>query len=301
MQGNDIEIRAADGAALAATLFEPERPNGIALQINSAAGTRRQYYRGFAQYMATRGFAVVTYDYRDAFIETTAELRSSGAGLTTWGGIDQPSVTRFLRGRYPDRRLALLGHSVGGQLIGLSPAVGELSAVMLVASAHGYWRRFRHPYKQFRRALNAFVIGPVALRTVGYLPSFIAGGRRKSKAQGTELLRYIRSPHFFCDEQGRPLRPHNGEVVAPLRHVVVSDDEVVIPGAELDVREWFPNAASEIERITPGRYGVKHIGHFGMFRRSMPQGFWDEVGAWFAARVDRNAAVSTPKGAAVHA
>lgn len=286
MQGNDIEIRAGDGVALAATLFEPQQANGIALQINSAAGTRRQYYRGFAQYMASRGFAVVTYDYRDAFIETTAELRSSGAGLTTWGGIDQPAVTRYLQARYPERKVVLLGHSVGGQLIGLSPVAGELAAVMLVASAHGYWRRFRHPYKQFRRALNAFVIGPVALRTVGYLPSFIAGGRRKSKAQGRELLRYIRSPHFFCDEQGQPLRPHNAEVRAPLRHWVIADDEVVIPKAELDVREWFPNARCEIEHIGPARYGVKHIGHFGMFRRSMPTAFWDDIGAWFCRAVD---------------
>jgi predicted alpha/beta hydrolase len=281
MQGNDIEIRTADDAALAATLYEPEHPNGLALQINSAAGTRRQYYRGFAQHLASRGFAVVTYDYRDAFLDKPEDLRRSRAGLTTWGGMDQPAVTRFLRERYPDRKVVLMGHSVGGQLIGLSPAAGELSAVMLVASAHGYWRRFRHPYKQFRRALNAFVIGPVALRTVGYLPRFIAGGGRKSRAQGTELLRYIRSPHFFCDEHGRPLRPHNGEVRVPLRHLVISDDEVVIPGAELDVRDWFPKAASEIEHVTPARYGVRHIGHFGMFRRSMPAAFWDDIGDWF--------------------
>ena len=61
---DDITLPAADGYPLAATLFLPRGAKRHAVLINSAAAVHRKIYRGFAGYLARRGCAVLTYDYR---------------------------------------------------------------------------------------------------------------------------------------------------------------------------------------------------------------------------------------------
>src|SRR6476620_4694738 len=61
---DDITLPAMDGYPLAATLFLPRGAKRHAVLINSATAVQRKIYRGFAGYLARRGCAVLTYDYR---------------------------------------------------------------------------------------------------------------------------------------------------------------------------------------------------------------------------------------------
>ena len=61
---DDITVPATDGYPLAATLFLPRGAKRHAVLINSATAVPRKFYRGFAGYLAKRGCAVLTYDYR---------------------------------------------------------------------------------------------------------------------------------------------------------------------------------------------------------------------------------------------
>src|SRR5215469_10355754 len=61
---DDITVPAADGYKLGATLFLPRGTKRRAALISSATAVPRKIYRGFAGYLARRGFAVLTYDYR---------------------------------------------------------------------------------------------------------------------------------------------------------------------------------------------------------------------------------------------
>ena len=61
---DDITVPATDGYPLAATLFLPRGAKRHAVLINSATAVPRKLYRGFAGYLARRGCAVLTYDYR---------------------------------------------------------------------------------------------------------------------------------------------------------------------------------------------------------------------------------------------
>ena len=60
----DTTIAARDGYPLAATVFTPEGPPRGTVLINSATAVPRKIYRGFAAYLAGRGFAALTYEYR---------------------------------------------------------------------------------------------------------------------------------------------------------------------------------------------------------------------------------------------
>src|SRR5215468_8742646 len=61
---DDITFPGTDGYALAGSLFLPRGDKRHAVLINSATAVPRKVYRGFASYLAHRGCAVLTYDYR---------------------------------------------------------------------------------------------------------------------------------------------------------------------------------------------------------------------------------------------
>src|SRR3979490_2604782 len=94
---DDITFPAMDGYLLGATLFLPLGAKRDAVLIKSATAGRRKIYRGFAGYLARRGCAVLTYDYRG----TGDSRRKSPGGsnpprspadlkarLSDWGAVD---------------------------------------------------------------------------------------------------------------------------------------------------------------------------------------------------------------------
>jgi predicted alpha/beta hydrolase len=276
----ELKVKAADGFDLDATLYEPKQDNGIAIQINSATATPRRFYAAFAEYMAQRGFAVLTYDYRGAVSHPGSLARNSPASLLAWGGHDQPAVTGYLRRRYPRHALALIGHSVGGQITALSQELRLVTAILIIASGHGYWRKIPDPARRRRRAWHVHVTGPLALRLFGYLPGFaIGGGAAKGPLHSREFLRFSRSPHFFCDADGSPLRPFGSDFHGLLKQIMPADDDVAAPGAGFPARDCFPNAALEFETLRPADFGLETIGHFGFFRRAMEPA-WTGVADW---------------------
>lgn len=61
---DEISFPATDGYVLTGTLCLPRGTKRHAVLINSATAVPRKIYRGFASYLAHRGCAVLTYDYR---------------------------------------------------------------------------------------------------------------------------------------------------------------------------------------------------------------------------------------------
>ena len=58
----DTTFAARDGYKLAATVFVAPRPPRMAVVICPATAVPRKVYRGFAGYLAGKGFAVMTFD-----------------------------------------------------------------------------------------------------------------------------------------------------------------------------------------------------------------------------------------------
>jgi len=43
---------------------------------------------------------------------------------------------------------------------------------------------------------------------------------------------------------------------------------------------FYKNAKAEVVTRTPEDFSVKSVGHFGFFKRSMPQSAWRETAEW---------------------
>src|SRR2546425_2653090 len=156
------EIQARDGHRLGATLFRPASSNGRALQINAAAGVRQEYYGKFADYLAERGFTVLTFDYRGIGRSGHWKLN---ARMRDWAELDAGAALQFLS--KTGKKLMAVGHSFGGQSFALIPGAERFAAALAVGSQSGYWRHWRGVPRAGMWLLTHALL-PRLLRPFGY-------------------------------------------------------------------------------------------------------------------------------------
>lgn len=287
VQVEDVLVPTPDDVELAATIYQPPAGsgNGICIQINSSMATPRQYYRAFSTHLAGRGFTVLAYDYRGVGGSTFdyPPPPHGRSGLDS-GRIDQTVIADYIARRFADQEPVLVGHSFGGQILGLTRHASRWRAVFLMGTSHGYYAKWKSPQRQ-KMWFRSFIAAPILARLPRRWQQRMEEGMGIPFALGYEMSVYLRTPHFFVDGDGKPIRPHNEEMRAVIRHITLSDDTVVAPGSEIDLEFFYPNCTPIRDRRTPADFGMQAVGHFGFFRRSMPVTAWDDVGNWLVAQV----------------
>lgn len=277
-------MAAADGQHLSASLFEPRQSNGASLQIDGATGVPARYYAAFASHMAARGFTVLTYDFRG--IATSPQ--SPGAPsprMLDWATKDFPAATEWLQKHRPGLKRSHVCHSFGGQILGLTPQAGEIAAAVTIGSQHGYWRNWSLAHRLYLPLWWYLAVPGLAMLT-GELPGIFVGGNPLPGGVARDWARFCRSPHYLIDDAGRALRPYNGRIRARMKLVSFSDDTTYGPIRGVDaLAGFYPQAQVERLHVTPSDWGLKAIGHFGFFKRSMPVQRWDEIADWLLAAV----------------
>ena len=142
----DITLVCADNTPLAASLFSPTTSPKAAVMIGPATGIKRQFYSAFAAYLCEQGFGVITFDNRGIGGSVKSSVKQSDASLVTWGEQDMPAVLETLKIHFPNVPYFLVGHSAGGQLLGLMHNVHDLTAFCNFGSSSGSLRNMRKSY-----------------------------------------------------------------------------------------------------------------------------------------------------------
>lgn len=274
-----LPITAADGAQLAATLYLPDgAPRGRML-IQSAACTPRRYYRRFARWMAQRGWAVMTFDYRGIGDSAHTSPARHTDGLSAWGLLDAPAAWAALKARVDAPRAVIVGHSVGGQIAGLTDAALEPDAWVMVASQSGYWRLWEGADRLKMWALWHVVI-PATRATIGYLPGALVGEPMPG-AVASEWAGWGRRPEYILSTPLTDARARQQRLAAIPRQVWSFEDDWIAPRAAVDALASWPGDATLLERRhwTPGQHGLSRVGHFGFFREGC-EVLWEELEAF---------------------
>ena len=191
---DDIIVPAADRYPLGASLFLPRSgKRSHAVLINSATAVPRKLYSGFASYLAHRGCAVLTYDYRGTGdsrqkavtgYNQPRSLVGFKASMADWAAKDIASSVQWMRERYGNLPLAYVGHSFGGQALGLLRNNKEISRALFIAAQAGYWKIMASPERYRIYAMLNAVIGPDALPKLTNMPS----GLMQSSDAGNVVL-----------------------------------------------------------------------------------------------------------------
>jgi predicted alpha/beta hydrolase len=275
----DVTVVARDGYSLAASLFVPAAPVDSWVIVNSATAVPRAYYARFARFLAEQGFAVVTYDYRGIGGSRPGRLRGFQARMRDWAQLDAAGVVDWVGTRHQGRVLAV-GHSFGGQALGLLPQPDRLSGALIVGSQSGYWRHWSGWRAPLVAALWYAVI-PALSGTCGYYPaSALRMGVDMPAGVALEWAEWGRQPGYVTDADGRALRPGYARVAFPIRSYSFSDDTLAPPRAVEALLGFYSGARIDSRVLTPHDLGVKTVGHWGFFRERFRDPLWLEASDW---------------------
>jgi predicted alpha/beta hydrolase len=288
---DDITFPAADGYALGATLFLPRGSKRHAVLINSATAVPRKIYKGFAGYLARRGCAVLTYDYRGigdsrqkALVgyNQPKSLVGFKASMSDWAALDVTAAVAWMRERYHDLPLGYVGHSFGGQALGLLANNSEVSRALLIAAQAGYWKLMAAPERYRVFALLNFVGIPLT-RALGYAPAWSGLGEDLPKGVFEQWVRWVMSERYLFDERDLKALSNFAKYRGALRSLCLSDDPwATRPAVEL-LCSGFTSTKPEILTITPADAGVTAIGHLGFFRPEHRDTLWRGAAEWLEA------------------
>lgn len=275
----DVTFAARDGYSLAGTLYRPALASGPAVLVNSATGVPRRYYDAFARFLAAQGLGALTYDYRGIGQSLHEPIRRFKGRFSDWGEKDMPAALDLLGRHFPGAALVAIGHSAGGQILGLADNAERLAAVWNVAAQSGYWRLW--PRGERKRLLfNWFFFQPLTTRFLGFYPGDWVGSARLPAGIADQWRRFCRNPHYISDEQGLPLRPFNDRMDIPMHFTGFADDRIARPSCIQALFAYYPKARIDYRSVSPAELGLNEIGHFGYFRKSFPAAEWQRAIDW---------------------
>lgn len=284
----DFKIAAVDGTPLAASLYERfSKPTAGVVIINSATGVRRHFYDAYARYLATNGFHAVTYDYRGVGDSRPSSLRGFNACVQQWGQLDVDGVIAWASERYPNEKLNIVGHSVGGVLLGLTSNTDLIDRAVFVAPQSGYWRLLPAPYKQ-AWAFLWYVANPVLTKIFGYFPAKRLGlGEDLPAGVMSEFGLWACDPEYIVSATHGVSRSGFERIRAPVLAYSIEDDTTAPRAAFHAILELYTNAHIERRHLKPQELGMTKIGHFGFFRLGPAVPVWAESCQWLTKKEDR--------------
>lgn len=276
----DLDLAAASGSRIAASLFVPaQRPRATVL-IACAMGVKQDYYSDFAAWLARQGYAALTFDYRGVGASRPEAMRHSlrgfDADLFDWAD-DVDAAIEHLTRIAPEAPLYVVGHSLGAQLPGMLKHRDRIAGLVSIAAGSGYWRDNAPSLK--RLALYFWhVVVPLATPLFGYFP-----GARLRKVgdlpRGViwQWRRWCLNPRYHVGAEGEAVRQQFAAARFPVVALSMTDDELLTERSTRVLIDCYENAPRELQRITPADANGRRIGHFGFFRAQFEATLWTRV------------------------
>lgn len=300
-------LRCSDGRLLAAQWFEPPATVGVkaVAVIGAATAAPASYYRHFAEWMARRGYAVLSFDYRGIAASREALHHGEDVRFRDWARVDMAAALHAADRRRCeeaqrqgcDLGLLWVGHSLGGNAVGLVPGfVEKVDAVLGVAAQVaylGHWSGFAR--------VQAWVFFhwmlPLLVHLLGHAPGRVLGPRAQNLPAGAALewAAWGRTPDFLFGDDSLARERSYHRFAGAVHLWSITDDHLFGPAAAVDALAGKFSAA-QVQRhvVAPSDLGVKKIEHFGPFRRDLGARLWPRLLAPIEAATPRLAARFPP-------
>lgn len=280
-----IELEAADAVRLSGRVYEPTRAAEMTVLMLPGIGISQRLFRRVGPWLAHHGARACGFDYRGIGESANAAGRAS-ASLTRWGQLDAAAAFRYCERRWSEP-VVLLGHSFGGQVLGLTSELARARAAILVGSQLG---QIRHWDGWGRAALLAYwyLVVPLACLVFDPLPTVLAFGTRLPRGAAREWARWGRSPDWLLSFHPEA-RANFAAFRAPVLAYAVADDWVAPPRAVSALLAVLTEAHVEHRELAPDELGLTALGHVGVFRNPACEPIWHEMLGFMRASLTASA------------
>ena len=281
-----LSIMTERNQVLAVTVYRPKNKVKKAVMIAPATGIKRQFYHNFATHLAENGFGVLTFDNEGIGESLSSALAKCDASLISWGRHDMPAVLDALQDEFADATYHLIGHSAGGQLIGLMPNYSALASVFNVACSSGRIKNMSMPYKlKAMGFMDAFI--PLANLALGYTPSDKIGmGEPLPRGVSRQWREWCNGAGYIKTAFGKSIQTHfYDDITMPSLWLGFSDDDIANSKNMDDMIRVFTKMPVEKHFLDPKDFALNSIGHMRYFssrtNAKAPQ-LWQMAVDWLA-------------------
>ena len=275
MVNESMMLATQAGHDIAVNLFRAENPKAVVI-IAGAMGVPQYHYAKFSLWLCEQGYSVLTFDYHGMGASMGEGVRHCHSDILDWARYDCPAVIDLAGSLSADSKLLWIGHSVGGQIVGMIPESyhAKLERVITIASGSGYWLENAWPTKRIVWALWFFIV-PISIRLCGYFPGNrlnMVGDLPKSVMQ--QWRRWCLNPEYAVGAEGAQLRARYAAVTTPIISLSFSDDEMMSRKSIDSLHGFYQSSPKKMIRIKPHDIGVEKIGHLGWFRQKFKATLW---------------------------
>lgn len=265
-----VEIICDDGQRLCGHFLRASLAgSGLPVLLAPATGVKQHFYLRFARWLAAQGHDVLVFDYRGIGLSLHGALADCRASLAQWGQQDQVAALNWLLERTGARQLVLVGHSAGGQMIGLLPNHHRVARMVGVAASTGWFKGMR-PGFAFKARLGLLGLLPLGIRLKGYAPTSVLGlGEDLPAGVARQWGQWCAAGGYATHAvRATPAQDFHASVRMPLTLLYAEDDDIATPATVADLLRTLPAAPHQVVAVSPRMFGLATLGHLNWFRQS---------------------------------
>lgn len=267
----NLSIHCNDGYELSARFYPHQTTSKHALPILicPATGITKTFYNNYATWLTEQGHDVLVFDFRGIGESLHGPLKQSTASIAQWGQLDIPAAIDTLINKTQAAQVIILGHSAGGQLLGIVPNYNKVAKVVAVSGSTGHVKDLKGRTKLLAPVMFN-IIFPIARYTLGYGPTNAIGmGENLPKDVAREWAQFCSKPGYVLNALGKTVQQDfHAQVNCPITAVWSTDDEIATKANVKDLLRLYPNAPTDMIELNPKATGHKAIGHMLMFKSS---------------------------------
>lgn len=272
---------ARDGHAITALRYPAQGTPRSHLIVAGATGVSQLFYKNFAAFASSRGYTVLTLDYRGIGLSKPASLKGMRMNYLDWAHHDLAAAVDLMA--HDNLPLFMVGHSFGGHAFGALPNHDRVARFYTFGTGAG-WHGWMPRAERLKVMLMWRVAGPLLVRWKGYLAwSKLGMGEDLPKDVYRQWKRWCQFPNYFFGDPMLPdMAARFARVTTPIVAATALDDLWAQPASRDAFMAGYTGTAWQAVDIDPVQSGLGAIGHMGYFRRSS-EPLWQAVIDWFDA------------------